>query len=509
MDHKPIPHIDSAISIPDLEFTQLGEENKQLRSSLGGQKRNEWSGKFRDERSEITRLAGSFSKQGRQIKLLEEGSGKLARLQKTQSETPKDLPKAEKCHKASEATATTLLTALSNQTEDGESDTICARLLTQWKDFSVHEATHVDVGCEIFTRTIAQEIIVAQELQAAAEVKVKEYRNEDHHTNAPEDNKEELIDASTNQSATGGLNSDISQPAQPQINYSKLELIHTHLGCTQFTRFMLQQVADAKSAREAAESEVKAYQRLQKIEKVLKDQDTVAQEAILNAARKTGVYANRVAELEKSVQVYRDFSTTTDARIAQLEQDLCTRKSTYANALSEYMEEAETFDTVSLKDLDIGDFELPSGIAANKPALDGPQAEPMRKDWVANVTININHANQRNWSLLRHIQSTISKTSKLDIQGPQDLIDTLIADMRHTEADHVGQTAAAAHWQKVAQEGLKEVDALRNELNNRPLCSVPGHRNLLDELAAKNYQLELQAVLVHQWHENWQQCVQK
>jgi hypothetical protein len=73
--------------------------------------------------------------------------------------------------------------------------------------------------------------------------------------------------------------------------------------------------------------------------------------------------------------------------------------------------------------------------------------------------------------------------------------------MQSLEADHTEQTMAAAHWQTVALKCLAEIDSLSAKLQARPLCGVPGHRGLADELEAKELQLQLQATLVAQWQQ--------
>jgi hypothetical protein len=75
--------------------------------------------------------------------------------------------------------------------------------------------------------------------------------------------------------------------------------------------------------------------------------------------------------------------------------------------------------------------------------------------------------------------------------------------MKRLEDDHAEKTVAAAHWQKVALQGLTEVDDLRSELVGRPLCSVAGHRALGDELEAKDLQLQMQATLVADWQKKY------
>jgi hypothetical protein len=111
-----------------------------------------------------------------------------------------------------------------------------------------------------------------------------------------------------------------------------------------------------------------------------------------------------------------------------------------------------------------------------------------------NVTINIKRADERNWSLLQRVQSAISKSSKLDIQGPREYICDFVTSLNHVAADHAHQTAAAVHWEKAALKSLAEIDLLQAKLVAQPACSVFAHQNLTDELEAKNMQLQIQAL---------------
>lgn len=116
----------------------------------------------------------------------------------------------------------------------------------------------------------------------------------------------------------------------------------------------------------------------------------------------------------------------------------------------------------------------------------------------ATIIINVEPSNS-NWTLLKRVQSAISKSSKFDISVPHDLVAEFIAEMKRLEDDHSEQIIAAAHWQKVAHKGLEEVDTLRTELRNYPTCIVKGHRSLADELQAKEVQLQMMAQFVAQY----------
>jgi hypothetical protein len=117
-----------------------------------------------------------------------------------------------------------------------------------------------------------------------------------------------------------------------------------------------------------------------------------------------------------------------------------------------------------------------------------PQANWACAPFAANVTINLSMTDRKHWTLMQRVQSVISAKSKLDIHGPQSLIKDFVKGMDQAEADH-------AHWHRTALNSLEEIEALRK----RPLCNMPSHRSLVDELAAKDLQLQMQATLVAQW----------
>jgi hypothetical protein len=133
------------------------------------------------------------------------------------------------------------------------------------------------------------------------------------------------------------------------------------------------------------------------------------------------------------------------------------------------------------------------------PSGSGVSPTPTDSGAAANVIVNIQPAEQNNWGLIKRIQSAITKASKLNFVGPEDVVAELQAEMERLDLDHTEQTAAAEHWQKVALAALAEVDSLRTEYEGRPLCVVAGHRALADELEARTVQLQIQSTLVAQW----------
>jgi hypothetical protein len=119
------------------------------------------------------------------------------------------------------------------------------------------------------------------------------------------------------------------------------------------------------------------------------------------------------------------------------------------------------------------------------------------------VTINISPSSKRSWSLLKHIQGAISSSSSLDIHGPKPLVQEFVTGMEELEIEHrealdeVKEKAAVSQQlEKVVAELMGEIETLQGELKKRGRCEVASHRNLRDELEAKELQFQMQAQLL-------------
>ncbi|KAL6710425.1 hypothetical protein ACN47E_009371 [Coniothyrium glycines] len=107
------------------------------------------------------------------------------------------------------------------------------------------------------------------------------------------------------------------------------------------------------------------------------------------------------------------------------------------------------------------------------------------------LMITIKQSDNKSKTLLQRIQSVVSNSSTLDIQGPKQDVKNFVDGLHRTDADHKEKIAAATKWQNVAQERLSEVEALRTELKNRPRCVIHEHKYLKDELDAKDVQYQM------------------
>jgi chromosome segregation ATPase len=277
-----------------------------------------------------------------------------------------------------------------------------------------------------------------------------------------------------------------SQFTNLQQEHSKLK--QAHEACTDAVQHAADQVANALQLQEAAEAEMQACRHLQKANEVTKEQSLVVKKQVLEIARELRITQCNFSELEKAVEVQHALKAIAENRVAELEADL--RKwepnsDDWAAKLNALAHDSSSH-TNSLNDL--SEASSSDATIISDPGL------------TANIVIDINPSDQKNWTLLKRVQSAMSKASKLDVSGPPDLVADFLAEIQRLEADHAEQTTSAAHWQTVALKCMTEIDSLSAKLQDRPMCGVPGHRSLADELEAKDLQLQLQATLVAQWH---------
>ncbi|KAI8942855.1 hypothetical protein NX059_000895 [Plenodomus lindquistii] len=115
------------------------------------------------------------------------------------------------------------------------------------------------------------------------------------------------------------------------------------------------------------------------------------------------------------------------------------------------------------------------------------------------LTVNIRANDNKARALLSRVQSAISKTSTLDVQGPTTLVEEFVHQMNKVDSDHRTMVNEVA--------GLKKDNRdLRTELYNRPRCIVPGHKDLEtnlevmnDELHTRDVTLRVQARLLEMY----------
>lgn len=111
------------------------------------------------------------------------------------------------------------------------------------------------------------------------------------------------------------------------------------------------------------------------------------------------------------------------------------------------------------------------------------------------VFITIKPDNRKDWGLIQRIR--LMNPSKLDIDGPSDLVGELAEGMEQIEKIYKEQVNMAAHWETVALE-LNE--RLLEECS-RPSCTLNAHRGIEDDLEAMRKKLEMQDQLLTAWGE--------
>jgi hypothetical protein len=278
-----------------------------------------------------------------------------------------------------------------------------------------------------------------------------------------------------------------SQLIDLQQEHSKLQ--HAHKNCAHSAQQAADKFTDAARLQRTAQAEMEACRHLEEANRLTQDHSLLVQKQLLEVTRKLRINEANVSELEKAVEIHRADKMNAEDRVAELEADLRKWKpqADHHDPNLDALPSSSSSYSSSGKDVSDASTAPASGLIVPDTGL------------TANITININPADQNNLTLLQRVQSAVSRASKLDVTGPQDLVADFLAEMKRLEADHAEQTTAAAHWQKVALKCLAEVDSLSATLQNRPVCCVPGHRALVDELEAKDLQLQLQATLVAQW----------
>jgi myosin heavy subunit len=401
MSSASSPRPDSAVSMQEMEISQLKQQVEQLRFSEKSVKQEceEWQRKHRDQKSEVSRLSGTSSKLGRHVKSIEDRCCELE-------------------------------VQLANRVNE----------LTQLrKDLSQAE-------------------------QRIGEVELQSDTSYD-----------------SGRPAAADFEAVRSQFADLQQEHSKLKKVHKT--CADSAQHAADKVANAEWLQRAAEAEMQACRHLEGANRVTEEQNLLVKKQIFEIARELRINQSNVSELEKAAETHRALKMIADDRVAELEADLRKRESNSDDwdAKLDALERGSSSYFNSPKDLS-------EATSAGAAIISGPGL-------TANIVININHAGQENWILLKRVQ----KASKLDVSGPPALVADFLAEMQRLEADHTEQTIAAAHWQTVALKCLAEIDSLSAKLQARPVCGVPGHRGLADELEAKNLQLQLQATLVAQW----------
>jgi hypothetical protein len=300
---------------------------------------------------------------------------------------------------------------------------------------------------------------------------------------------------------------------------NKLKTLHEEFACEEIMLVATQQVTDAQRLQQAAEAENEANRHLRNGIELIKQQNTSVHELLNEASLEIRQKDAKIQQLELSVVHHSADGYEAEHTVIALQRELhlwkprtvavnCKYGGLHAinpdtpSTSSSSDQEPKPLDTLLAKAVYIDSgtdaFEVPKQALA-RIDTDLMSDTTTNAGIQANIIINIEPTQQKNWNILKRVQAVIAKPSTLDILGPNDLVQDLLAAMKHNETDHTEATAAATHWQKVATEALTEVDTLRETLQAKLICAVPGHRRMKDELEAKDMQLLMQGQLVAKW----------
>jgi hypothetical protein len=140
--------------------------------------------------------------------------------------------------------------------------------------------------------------------------------------------------------------------------------------------------------------------------------------------------------------------------------------------------------------------DLGAGIK-NLPTIQTPKSNPTAPRPNVAVKINIKPSERKNWSLLTHIGLAISKTSTIDIDANDEkVLKEFVDSMERVSAEHEERGRTAKQWEKEAQLHRKKVEKLEKENATRLKCVDKGHRNLVEELKAKEVQFQMTQMLL-------------
>jgi len=315
-----------------------------------------------------------------------------------------------------------------------------------------------------------------------------------------------------------------AQLAQLQLDYNRLQNLHAGTGCEDLQRVCVEKVAEARELQQAAEAEVEGYCHLDEELRLSEAQVSTSNKKLCEALteiRGKDVEINNLHGLVRSLQRERAALQNQlpvcevgyDSEIDNLEQELAAVSVTDSDlGSSTEMSIIEAYDVPVLSKLVLSNVfaldiepQAPASLTkASKAQLAIsniesisiiPQSQLPCVPVAANITINLCLADRKNWTFMQRVKSVISANAKLDIHGPDSLVAEFVNGMGRAQVDH-------AHWQKIALNSLEEME----ELRRRPLCNMPGHRSLADELAAKDLQLQMQADLVAHWQKESEHC---
>ncbi|KAL5116494.1 hypothetical protein ACEQ8H_005615 [Pleosporales sp. CAS-2024a] len=242
---------------------------------------------------------------------------------------------------------------------------------------------------------------------------------------------------------------------------AKLKKLHENSNCEEILRKTADELAEARKMQKAAEHDIEGFTHLLQANELIETQILAGQEQLRDTLCDLQKRENEVESLQLHIEVHRAELLAAQDRVAALQAELLQSKPQQLDA--------------------------DSSLRATKSSER------------ANIVINVEPTQKKHWNFLKRAQSSFTGASNLDISGPPALVAPLVAAMRDADADYKEKSAAAAHWEKVANDALAELDNMRAMVPDGPICTVASHRSVKDELDAKDLQLHMQAQLVAKW----------
>lgn len=275
---------------------------------------------------------------------------------------------------------------------------------------------------------------------------------------------------------------------------SKMRNLHEQYGCPELMQITQREVVFAQLRAQSAEAESRGLRHLHTANKLMEKQVLTARKLLADSTRELRLREAKVKSLKQSAELYRKGQMDAEDKVASLESELLRCKQR-ANA-------SINFDGMFAdvpKTRPVTDYR-----AAPEPQVTSVDADTQSEfsSSTANqssITIHIDSSQPKKWNLIKRARAAMAQDTTLDIQGPPELVASLVRGLRTVETDHKKQVTAVERWQKVANNARAEADVLRANAVTGTVCTMPGHRSMKDELEAKDQQLLMQNQLVATW----------
>ncbi|KAH9882227.1 hypothetical protein J1614_001399 [Plenodomus biglobosus] len=488
------------------------------------QERDQWKQKFQRAQQELSEINGNGARNGREINLLKEENNNFKEEVAIQKRTIRNATatisrleeelKLEKLESnqiyASYRDALLMADKVAGPTYD-EFERLQAKLdFVQEKNAILKAVSHPNESCQEYSTRAWQKVQDAEELQAAAEAEVEALRylqiqNEELQRQHEEDTKTvaELVQTNMQLLAKVTKSSEQTNVNADEVMVHELrQSLESELGDDHSYPSSLHSSNFPPLSSQATPPIFYGHTKPEVISDILRS-DTVS--LIANLPFQAMSNENAPATLSLSgVQALVSVTPLSPPVVA----------SSLSKGISHSQQVTNDEPALVMPTTNLG-LSNPGVISSAPDQPDQPETPP--PDTVVEImpaiqetsmdgskpnvalTIHIKPHDRKAWALLSRVQSAISKTSTLDVQGPADHVNAFTKQLKKAEADHGKLSATATHWQKIALDELAQNRDLRIDLYNRPQCVDAEHRHLKDELEAKESQLRMQESLLADW----------